>query len=155
VGRRHNLPLINVMTTSAEISIEQNQNFWENTKFADKYGGGNEVVDCIGGYPESVDGYVRYEVDDKELDQLRSLGGLDRFIARKKIVKLLEENGLLEKVESHTHVVPHGDRSGTPIEPFLTDQWYVDAKVLAQPAIEAVRVGNTVFVPKTWEKTFF
>ena len=83
------------------------------------------------------------------------LRGLDRFDARKRIVAMMEERGLLEKVEDHVHTVPHGDRSGVPIEPYLTDQWYVDAKTLAQPAIAAVREGRTNFVPKTWEKTYF
>jgi valyl-tRNA synthetase len=81
--------------------------------------------------------------------------GLDRFEARRRIVADLEEQGLLEKTEDHIHVVPHGDRSGVPIEPWLTDQWYVDAATLAKPAIEAVERGETVFVPKNWEKTYF
>ncbi|MGC1695688.1 MAG: valine--tRNA ligase, partial [Pseudolabrys sp.] len=81
--------------------------------------------------------------------------GLDRFVARKKIVERLEAGGYIEKVEPHTHVVPHGDRSNVVIEPYLTDQWYVDAKTMAQPAIEAVRSGQTKFVPKNWEKTYF
>ena len=63
--------------------------------------------------------------------------------------------GLLEKIEPTAHVVPHGDRSGAVLEPFLTDQWYVDAKTLAQPAIAAVRERKTVFVPEQWEATFF
>src|SRR5262249_46668767 len=58
-------------------------------------------------------------------------------------------------VEANNHVVPHGDRSGVVIEPYLTDQWYVDAKTLAQPAIAAVRDGRTVFVPKQWEATYY
>jgi len=81
--------------------------------------------------------------------------GLDRFVARKKIVERLEAEGYIEKIEPHTHVVPHGDRSNVVIEPYLTDQWYVDAKTMAQPAIEAVRSGQTKFVPKNWEKTYF
>ncbi|MGO9702081.1 MAG: valine--tRNA ligase [Xanthobacteraceae bacterium] len=81
--------------------------------------------------------------------------GLDRFEARKKIVERLEACGLLEKIEPTTHSVPRGDRSGAVIEPFLTDQWYVDAKTLAQPAIEAVRQSRTNFVPVQWEATFF
>jgi len=81
--------------------------------------------------------------------------GLDRFEARKQIVKTLQENGYLEKVEPYTHVVPHGDRSGAVIEPFLTDQWYVNTLPLALPAIEAVQAAKTQFVPKNWEKTFF
>ena len=68
---------------------------------------------------------------------------------------MLEEHGLLEKIEPHVHMVPHGDRSGVPIEPYLTDQWYVDVKPLAEPAIEAVRAGETRFVPENWEKTYF
>ncbi len=81
--------------------------------------------------------------------------GLDRFEARKRVVADMEAAGLVEKVEPHVHLVPHGDRSGTPLEPFLTDQWYVDAKVLAQPAIRAVEEGRTRFVPKQWENTYF
>jgi valyl-tRNA synthetase len=81
--------------------------------------------------------------------------GLDRFAARKQIVTRLEDFGFLERIEPNTHMVPHGDRSGVVIEPYLTDQWYVDAKTLAQPAIAAVRGGEASFVPKNWEKTYF
>ncbi|MFP5515648.1 MAG: valine--tRNA ligase [Alphaproteobacteria bacterium] len=81
--------------------------------------------------------------------------GLDRYEARKKVVAELEALVLLEKIEPHTHMVPHGDRSGVAIEPWLTDQWYVDAATLAKPAIEAVETGKTVFVPKQWENTYF
>jgi len=81
--------------------------------------------------------------------------GLDRYEARKKIVAELEALELLEKIEPHTHMVPHGDRSGVAIEPWLTDQWYVDAATLAKPAIEAVETGKTVFVPKQWENTYY
>lgn len=81
--------------------------------------------------------------------------GLDRYEARKRIVADLEALGLVDKIEPHIHMVPHGDRSGVVIEPLLTDQWYVDAKTLAQPAITAVRNGSTTFVPKNWEKTYF
>jgi valyl-tRNA synthetase len=83
------------------------------------------------------------------------LHGLDRFAARKLIVARLEDFGFMERVEPNTHMVPHGDRSGSVIEPYLTDQWYVDARTLAQPAIAAVRHGETTFVPKNWEKTYF
>jgi valyl-tRNA synthetase len=83
------------------------------------------------------------------------LNGLDRFVARKKIVARLEDFGFIEKIEPNVHMVPHGDRSGVVIEPYLTDQWYVDAKTLARPAIAAVRSGATSFVPKNWEKTYF
>src|SRR5579871_4029553 len=81
--------------------------------------------------------------------------GLERFAARKQLVARLENFGFLEKIEPNTHMVPHGDRSGAILEPYLTDQWFVDAKTLARPAIEAVRSGRTVFVPKNWEKTYF
>jgi valyl-tRNA synthetase len=83
------------------------------------------------------------------------LQGVDRFAARKRIVARLEEFGFLERIEPNTHMVPHGDRSGVVIEPYLTDQWYVDAKTMAQPAISAVRSGATSFVPRNWEKTYF
>ncbi len=81
--------------------------------------------------------------------------GLDRFEARKKVVAAIEELGLLEKIEPHTHMVPYGDRGGVPIEPYLTEQWYVDAETLAKPAIEAVETGRTKFVPENWSKTYF
>ena len=81
--------------------------------------------------------------------------GLDRFAARRAIVADLEASGALLKAEPHTHMVPHGDRSGVVIEPYLTDQWFVDAKALAAPAISAVESGRTVFVPRQWENTFF
>ena len=81
--------------------------------------------------------------------------GLDRYEARKAVVAEMEALGLLDKVEAHTHMVPHGDRSGVALEPWLTDQWYVDAATLAKPAIEAVEKGHTVFVPKQWENTYY
>ena len=81
--------------------------------------------------------------------------GVDRFAARKAIVARAEEEGWLREIEKTKHVVPHGDRSGVVIEPWLTDQWYVDAKVLAQPALKAVEQGDTVFEPKSYEKIYF
>jgi len=81
--------------------------------------------------------------------------GLDRYEARKRVLADLEALGLIEKVEPHTYNLPHGDRSGSVIEPWLTDQWYVDAATLAKPAIDAVEAGATRFVPKTWENTYF
>ena len=81
--------------------------------------------------------------------------GLDRYEARRKVVADFEALGLLDKIEPHTHMVPHGDRSGVPIEPWLTEQWYVDAHTLAQPAIEAVRSGTVKVVPESWTKTFY
>jgi valyl-tRNA synthetase len=89
------------------------------------------------------------------LQLAEELQGLDRFAARKRILARLEDFGFLERIEPNTHMVPHGDRSGAVIEPYLTDQWYVDAKTLAKPAIAAVRHGATAFVPKNWEKTYF
>ncbi len=109
VGRRHDLPMINVLDAEARIN--------ENA-------------------PEAY-------------------RGLDRFEARKRIIADFDALGLLEKIEPHTHAVPHGDRSNVPIEPWLTDQWYVNAAELAKPAIKAVEDGGTVFVPKNWEKTYF
>ncbi|HEY1605487.1 MAG TPA: valine--tRNA ligase [Allosphingosinicella sp.] len=85
----------------------------------------------------------------------QELVGLDRFEARKRVVEMLEAEGLLERVEDRTIQTPYGDRSGVVIEPWLTDQWYVDAATLAKPAIEAVRSGDINVVPKTWEKTWF
>ena len=126
VGKRHKLAAINVLTIDALISIKDNDDFLD----------GLEPTDMQRGVWEQLD-------------------GLDRFEARKLVATIMEEGGFLEKVEPHRHMVPHGDRGGVPIEPFLTDQWYVDAKTLAQPAIESVREGRTKFVPKNWEKTYF
>jgi valyl-tRNA synthetase len=81
--------------------------------------------------------------------------GLDRFEARKRVVELLDEAGFLERIEDKTIQLPYGDRSGVVIEPWLTDQWYVDAETLAKPAIDAVRDGKIKIVPKTWEKTWY
>ncbi len=81
--------------------------------------------------------------------------GMDRFAARKAIVACAEQEGWLREIEKTRHMVPHGDRSGVVIEPWLTDQWYVDAKVLAQPALKAVEQGETVFEPKSYEKIYF
>ncbi|HWH18646.1 MAG TPA: valine--tRNA ligase [Allosphingosinicella sp.] len=83
------------------------------------------------------------------------LVGLDRFEARNRVVERLEVEGFLEKVEDRVIQTPYGDRSGVVIEPWLTDQWYVDAATLAGPAIEAVRKGDIKVVPKSWEKTWF
>ncbi|MBM3567025.1 MAG: valine--tRNA ligase, partial [Alphaproteobacteria bacterium] len=81
--------------------------------------------------------------------------GLDRFAAREKIVAEMESLGLLEKIEENPMTVPYGDRSGVVIEPWLTDQWFVDARKLAEPAIKAVEDGRTRFVPKQWENTYY
>ncbi|MBL0948273.1 valine--tRNA ligase [Brevundimonas sp.] len=81
--------------------------------------------------------------------------GMDRFAARKAIVARAEEEGWLKAIEKTKHMVPHGDRSGVVIEPWLTDQWYVDAKTLAQPAIAAVEDGRTTFEPASYAKIYF
>jgi valyl-tRNA synthetase len=102
-----------------------------------------ENEDYLRGLPEGAGAFAE------------EMQGLDRFAARKQIVARMEDFGFLERIEPNTHMVPHGDRSGVVIEPYLTDQWYVDAKTLAQPAMAAVRSGATAFVPKNWEKTYF
>ena len=81
--------------------------------------------------------------------------GLDRFEARSKLLKLLTDEGYLEKEESYSNSVPHGDRSDVVIEPFLTEQWYVNAEKLAQPALESVKNGDMKFIPSNWSKTYF
>ena len=81
--------------------------------------------------------------------------GLDRFEARKQIVAEFENLGLLEKIEDYTVKIPRGDRSHAVVEPYLTDQWYVDIKPLADPAIAAVENGDIRFVPENWSKTYF
>jgi valyl-tRNA synthetase len=125
VGRRHHLPLINVFDAAAQLNLEHNDAF--------------------------LDGLV----PSADLTETLTLHGIDRFEARKKIVARMEAEGLVEKIEAHQHVVPHGERSAAVIEPFLTDQWYVDAQTLAQPAIAAVREARTRFVPPLWAATYF
>jgi valyl-tRNA synthetase len=109
VGRRHGLPMINILDDNAAINNEA---------------------------PEAY-------------------RGMDRFDARVQIVADMESLGLLDKVDDHTLKVPRGDRSGVVIEPYLTNQWYVDARELAKPAIAAVENGDIQFVPKQWENTYF
>ena len=109
VGKRHNLPLVNV--------------FDENARFNE-----NAPKDYV---------------------------GLDRFDARDRVIAEMERLGLIEKVEDNPMTLPYGDRSGVIIEPWLTDQWYVNAAKLAEPAIKAVEEGKTEFVPANWAKTFF
>jgi valyl-tRNA synthetase len=92
-------------------------------------------------------------VDDADVPE--AYRGLDRFVARVRVVADLAALGLLAKIEPTAHTVPHGDRSNDVIEPWLTDQWYVNAEELAKPAIAAIETGKTQFVPKNWEKTYF
>ncbi len=109
--------------------------------------------------PSVLDREGRVTLDGLDLppsaDFVRSLAGQDRAAARAAIVAELERLGLLDRTEPHTHQVPHGDRSGVPIEPLLTTQWYCNAAELARPAIAAVEGGDTAFVPRQWENTFF
>ena len=81
--------------------------------------------------------------------------GMDRFAARDKIVKDLDEAGLLVKIEDHVYKRPYGDRSHVVIEPYMTDQWFVRAEPLARPSIEAVRDGRIKFIPENWSKTYY
>ncbi|MFT2215155.1 valine--tRNA ligase [Rhizobium giardinii] len=126
VGRRHHLRQVNILTIDGHLTLAGNEDFLH----------------------ELPSGH--------DLEALISkLDGVERFAARKMIVAMFEERGLLDKIEPHKHTIPHGDRGGVPIEPRLTEQWYVDAKTLAKPAIASVREGRTNFVPKNWEKTYF
>ena len=125
VGKRHGLRLINVLDQEAHVSFDD-------------------------------PAFFEHVAPTPELDlTVSALSRLDRFKARARIVSMMEERGLLAEIEDNKHMVPHGDRSGAVLEPRLTDQWYVDAKTLAQPAIGAVREGKTKFIPKNWEKTYF
>ena len=81
--------------------------------------------------------------------------GLDRFDARKEVVKDLESQNLIEKIDPHTLMVPRGDRTNSIIEPYMTDQWFVKVKPLAGPAIDAVKNGDIRFIPENWNKTYF
>ncbi|TWB19767.1 valyl-tRNA synthetase [Rhizobium sp. ERR 1071] len=126
VGKRAGLRAINVMDVDASITIKDNEDFLQDLD-----------------HPAALHG---------AWDELE---GKDRFEARKIIVRIFEEAGLLDKIEPHTHAVPHGDRGGVPIEPRLTEQWFVDNKTLGQPALESVREGRTKFVPRNWENTYF
>ena len=126
VGKRHNLPLINVFDADAAVLP------------------GAQVFNLDG----SVNGMF-----DATLPA--AYAGLDRFEARKRIVADLDAAGRLEKIEDHALKVPKGDRSGTVIEPWLTDQWYVSTKPLAEKAIAVVESGEVQFVPKQYENMYF
>ncbi|MGD8766813.1 MAG: valine--tRNA ligase [Methyloceanibacter sp.] len=126
VGKRHGLPMINVLSRDARLDIGPETDFMH----------GVEMTPAL---------------EDKILEW----NGVFRFAARTMIVECMEDNGYLEETEPYLHTVPQGDRSGAVIEPYLTDQWYVDAATLAKPAIEAVRRGRTNFAPKNWESTYF
>ena len=105
-----------------------------------------------------LDQHAAVDLSDEAFDDMDTKAewhGLDRYEARKKVVATLEALGLVDKIEPDTHMVPYGDRSNQVIEPWLTDQWYVDAETMAKPAIEAVKNGATKFVPANWDKTYF
>ncbi|HAO53817.1 MAG TPA: valine--tRNA ligase, partial [Gammaproteobacteria bacterium] len=94
--------------------------------------------------------------DAKINDTVKSAyAGMDRFDARKQMVKDLDDQGLLEKIEPHTLMVPRGDRTHSVIEPYMTDQWFVKVAPLAKPAIDAVKNGDIRFIPENWNKTYF
>ncbi len=103
----------------------------------------------------TIDAVIRSNGDEEAELIPTTYIGLDRYQARKQIVADLETQGLLERVEDHKLMVPRGDRSGTVIEPFLTNQWYVKAGPLAKPAIEAVENGSIRFVPDNWKNTYY
>ncbi len=103
----------------------------------------------------NLDFFEGLEQDPDFSQLIAEVDGQDRFTARSRIIERMAREGFLAKIEPHAHAVPHGDRSNVVIEPWLTDQWYVDAKTLSGPALAAVRDGQTQFVPKSWEKTYF
>ena len=114
--------------------------------------------------PSVLDRDARIVLDEIDLHRVpgvadpawtRELAGQGRHAARAAIVAELERLDLLDRAEPHTHQVPHGDRSGVPIEPLLTTQWYCNAARLAEPVVAAVERGETVFSPRQWENTFF
>ena len=100
-------------------------------------------------------GNAAFLADAQPEEEALALDGLDRDAARTRVVALMEARGRLRLIEPNTHAVPHGDRSGVVIEPYLTDQWYVNVKPLAERALQAVRDGQTRFVPESYERTFF
>ncbi|MDY4387164.1 valine--tRNA ligase [Pectobacterium aroidearum] len=126
VGKRHQLPMVNILTFDGDIRQSA------------------EVFDTNG------EASTVYSSDIPEAFQ-----GLERFAARKALVAAFDELGLLEEIKAHDLTVPYGDRGGVVIEPMLTDQWYVRAAVLAKPAVEAVEDGRIQFVPKQYENMYF
>jgi valyl-tRNA synthetase len=126
VGRRQDLPLINVFTQDAAI-LDRAEAFDIQ---------GRPLPDVDPSLPEAY-------------------AGLDRFEARQRIVADMDAAGLLEQVETVSNTLPYGDRSGDVIEPLLTDQWFVAVERLARPAIEAVEKGDIQFVPKNYENMYF
>ena len=126
VGKRCKLPMINILTFNADI---------------------RDVAQVF-----NTDGSVNTEVKASIPEKYH---GMERFAARREIVADFEAAGLLEDIKDHDLTVPYGDRGGVVIEPMLTDQWYVDAKTMAKPAIDAVNNGDIQFVPKSYENMYF
>ncbi|MBT5104641.1 MAG: valine--tRNA ligase, partial [Porticoccaceae bacterium] len=126
VGQRQKLPMINILTTNADI---------------------RQTAECV-----NSDGSDNNELDSTLPEKYR---GMERFAARREIVADFEALGLLESIEENDMTVPYGDRGGVVIEPLLTNQWYVDANKLAGPAIEAVEDGRIKFVPQQYENMYF
>jgi len=126
VGQRHQLDMVNIFTIDAHVREHA------------------EVFDHTGTATDRIDSALP-----------AAYVGLERFAARKQVVADMEAAGLLDEIKKHSLVVPYGDRGGVPIEPMLTDQWYVDAKTLAGPAIAAVENGDINFVPKNYENMYF
>lgn len=126
VGKRHNLPMINIFTFDANI---------------------RDAAEVFNSNGEASNAY------DTEIPA--KYQGMERFAARKAIVAEFEELGLLQEIKDHDLTVPYGDRGGVVIEPMLTDQWYVRAGILAKPAVEAVENGDIQFVPKQYENMYF
>ena len=126
VGQRHSLPMINILTINADI---------------------RQSAECC-----SADGSQNTDLDDSLPEKY---WGMERFAARREIVADMETLGLLESVEENDMTVPYGDRGGVVIEPMLTNQWYVNAKKLAGPAISAVENGQIKFVPQQYENMYF
>ena len=126
VGKRHQLPMVNILTFDGD--IRQSAEVFDTN--------GEASAACSSDIPEAFQ-------------------GLERFAARKALVAAFDELGLLEEIKAHDLTVPYGDRGGVVIEPMLTDQWYVRAAVLAKPAVEAVEDGRIQFVPKQYENMYF
>ncbi|MDP3370325.1 MAG: valine--tRNA ligase, partial [Brevundimonas sp.] len=147
VGKRAGLLTINVFDQFARIT-DSEQLTYEELRQLDRRAANERGIKVA-----YVDGSYDEEVSLGSIP--KELRGLDRFAARKAIVARAEAEGWLKDIEKTRHVIPHGDRSGVVIEPWLTDQWYVDARTLAQPAIKAVEQGDTVFEPKSYEKIYF
>ncbi len=138
VGKRHNLPMINIFDRSAQIISRPSNN--PSTPI------GQSIDETL---------HVTYDLL-KTLEHIPvAYQGLDRYKARKQIIADLEAQGLLEKTEPHKLKVPRGDRSNAVVEPFLTDQWYVKVEPLAKEAIKVVEDGRIKFVPENWTKTYY